>query len=50
LSVRRKRYRTGNAESRIPFRSGGQILIDALKVDGVDIVFCLAGESFFAGD
>jgi acetolactate synthase-1/2/3 large subunit len=22
-------------------------LIDALKVDGVDIVFCLAGESFF---
>lgn len=27
-------------------RSGGQILVDALKIHGVDMVFCLPGESF----
>ncbi|MFS8038122.1 thiamine pyrophosphate-binding protein [Xanthobacter sp. AM11] len=27
-------------------RSGGQILVDALKVHGVEMVFCLPGESF----
>ncbi|MBR1301146.1 thiamine pyrophosphate-binding protein [Bradyrhizobium sp. AUGA SZCCT0042] len=30
------------------FRSGGQILVDALKIHGVDTVFCLPGESFLA--
>lgn len=30
------------------FRSGGEILVDALKVHGVDTVFCLPGESFLA--
>jgi acetolactate synthase-1/2/3 large subunit len=29
-------------------RSGGEILIDALKIHGVDTVFCLPGESFLA--
>lgn len=29
-------------------RSGGQILVDALKIHGVDIVFALPGESFLA--
>ncbi len=31
-----------------PLRSGGQILIDALKIHGVDTVFALPGESFLA--
>jgi len=31
-----------------PGRSGGEILIDALKIHGVDTVFCLPGESFLA--
>ncbi|WP_028347525.1 thiamine pyrophosphate-binding protein [Bradyrhizobium murdochi] len=29
-------------------RSGGEILVDTLKVHGVDTVFCLPGESFLA--
>ncbi|MFH0301471.1 thiamine pyrophosphate-binding protein, partial [Bradyrhizobium sp. 31Argb] len=29
-------------------RSGGEILIDTLKIHGVDTVFCLPGESFLA--
>ena len=29
-------------------RSGGQILIDALKIHGVDTVFCVPGESYLA--
>ena len=29
-------------------RSGGQILIDALRVHGVDTVFCVPGESYLA--
>lgn len=29
-------------------RSGGEILVDALRVHGVDTVFCLPGESFLA--
>ncbi len=29
-------------------RSGGEILVDALKTNGVDTVFCLPGESFLA--
>lgn len=31
-----------------PLRSGGQILIDALRLHGVDTVFALPGESFLA--
>ncbi|MGM5024106.1 thiamine pyrophosphate-binding protein [Tardiphaga sp. 367_B4_N1_1] len=30
------------------FRSGGEILVDALTIHGVDTVFCLPGESFLA--
>lgn len=29
-------------------RSGGEILIDALRIHGADMVFCLPGESFLA--
>src|SRR5499425_2379868 len=29
-------------------RTGGQILVDALKVHGVDLVFCVPGESYLA--
>lgn len=29
-----------------PVRSGGQVLIDALKIHGVDTAFCVPGESF----
>src|SRR5437879_13459371 len=29
-------------------RSGGEILVDTLKIHGVDTVFCLPGESFLA--
>jgi len=29
-------------------RSGGQILVDALKIHGVDTVFCVPGESYLA--
>lgn len=29
-------------------RTGGQILVDALKIHGVDTVYCLPGESFLA--
>jgi len=32
----------------MPSRSGGQILIDALKIHGVETVFALPGESFLA--
>src|SRR3954452_23533989 len=30
------------------FRSGGEILVDALNIHGVNTVFCLPGESFLA--
>ena len=29
-------------------RSGGEILVDTLRIHGVDTVFCLPGESFLA--
>ncbi|WP_207478154.1 thiamine pyrophosphate-binding protein [Arenibaculum pallidiluteum] len=29
-----------------PARSGGQILVDALRVHGADLAFCVAGESY----
>ena len=29
-------------------RTGGQILIDQLQVHGVDMVFCVPGDSFLA--
>src|SRR5580692_5310008 len=29
-----------------PLRSGGQILVDALRLQGVDRVFCVPGESY----
>ena len=29
-------------------RTGGQILVDALEVHGVDLAFCVPGESFLA--
>ncbi len=33
---------------RPSMRSGGQILVDQLKIHGVDTVFCVPGESFLA--
>jgi acetolactate synthase-1/2/3 large subunit len=35
------------ADSPAP-RTGGQVLIDALKIHGVDTVFCVPGESYLA--
>ncbi len=29
-------------------RTGGQILIDALRIHGIDTVFCVPGESYLA--
>lgn len=29
-------------------RSGGQILVDQLKIHGVDLAFCVPGESYLA--
>ena len=34
--------------SRSSVRSGGQLLVDALKVHGADTVFCVPGESYLA--
>ena len=34
--------------SRSAARSGGQLLVDALKVHGADTVFCVPGESYLA--
>jgi len=40
---------TGRAMSERPTsRSGGQILVDQLKIHGVDTAFCVPGESFLA--
>jgi len=33
---------------RMKSRTGGQILVDALKVHGVDLAFCVPGESYLA--
>jgi len=33
---------------RTNLRTGGQILVDALKVHGVDLAFCVPGESYLA--
>ncbi len=33
-------------KQNIPGRTGGQILVDALKIHGVDCAFCVPGESF----
>src|SRR5476651_2785797 len=35
-------------KSELKSRTGGQLLVDALKVHGVDIVFCVPGESYLA--
>jgi acetolactate synthase-1/2/3 large subunit len=32
----------------MPPRTGGQILVDALRVNGVDLVYCVPGESYLA--
>jgi acetolactate synthase I/II/III large subunit len=32
--------------SSVPVRSGGQILVDALRVHGADLAFCVPGESY----
>ena len=31
-----------------PSRTGGQILVDQLKIHGADTVFCVPGESYLA--
>ncbi len=33
---------------RTQLRTGGQILVDALKIHGVDLAFCVPGESYLA--
>src|SRR5882672_5013418 len=33
---------------RTKARTGGQLLVDALKVHGVDLAFCVPGESYLA--
>ncbi|HAT36395.1 MAG TPA: thiamine pyrophosphate-binding protein [Rhodospirillaceae bacterium] len=38
----------GNAKGNGDFRTGGQVLIDQLRVHGVDTIFCLPGESYLA--
>ena len=30
----------------MPFRSGGRILVDQLRIHGADTAFCVPGESF----
>ena len=32
----------------MPLKSGGQILVDCLQVHGVEIAFCVPGESYLA--
>jgi acetolactate synthase-1/2/3 large subunit len=32
----------------VPLRTGGQILVDCLKVHGVELAFCVPGESYLA--
>src|ERR1019366_9557439 len=35
-------------KNELKSRTGGQLLVDALKVHGVDTAFCVPGESFLA--
>ena len=30
------------------FRTGGQIIVDQLRIHGVDTIFCVPGESYLA--
>ena len=32
----------------MPERHGGQVLVDQLKIQGIDRVFCIPGESYLA--
>lgn len=34
------------ASNRSTFRSGGQILVDQLRIHGADLAFCVPGESY----
>src|SRR5882724_199079 len=48
-SARRRRPTNGGRMSaRTQGRTGGQLLVDALKVHGVDLAFCVPGESYLA--
>ncbi|MBA3331589.1 MAG: thiamine pyrophosphate-binding protein, partial [Actinobacteria bacterium] len=38
----------GRAASRLVTRTGGQILVDQLRLHGVDTAFCVPGESYLA--
>ena len=38
----------GRMSERTRARTGGQLLVDALKVHGVDLAFCVPGESYLA--
>jgi acetolactate synthase-1/2/3 large subunit len=38
----------GRMTERTKARTGGQLLVDALKVHGVDLAFCVPGESYLA--
>ncbi|MFA7679972.1 MAG: thiamine pyrophosphate-binding protein [Pigmentiphaga sp.] len=35
-------------DAQTPVRTGGQVLVDALRIQGVDTAFCVPGESFLA--
>ncbi|HEY5291326.1 MAG TPA: thiamine pyrophosphate-binding protein, partial [Burkholderiales bacterium] len=35
-------------KNELKSRTGGQLLVDALKVHGVDTAFCVPGESYLA--
>jgi acetolactate synthase I/II/III large subunit len=42
----RRRRTCGVAERRLIVRSGGNVLVEALAVNGTDTVFCVPGESY----
>src|SRR5665213_1636456 len=46
IEFRRNESAVGGADSTVLPRSGGRILADALRIHGVDRVFCVPGESY----
>jgi acetolactate synthase I/II/III large subunit len=46
VATRSPEIETGNLRPAIVPRSGGRILVDALRVHGVDRIFCVPGESY----
>jgi acetolactate synthase-1/2/3 large subunit len=46
IEIKRNEASPGGADSSLLPRSGGRILADALRIHGVDRVFCVPGESY----